>query len=142
MRKQYSKKDIRLFLDAHAYAQDLMGKKSRVVEEDGKLFVDGKVCFRSHEESWIPSLELLREHPVLPKIVVDKGTPPFIVKGADLMRPGVVSCEQFEKDALVMVVDEVHGFPLATGKALFSSEELMAQDAGKVVKIMHNLASG
>lgn len=139
MRKQYSKKEIKEFLSAHPYAEALMGKKSQVVEDDDKLFIEGDVAFRKHDEQWIPSLELLRDHPVLPRVIVDKGAPPFILKGADLMRPGIVSCESFEKDAVVMIVDEVHGFPLATGQAMFSSEEVMAQEGGKVIRIIHNL---
>ena len=139
MRKQYSKKEIKEFVSAHPYAEDLMDKKSQVVEDDNKLFIEGLVAFRKFAEAWIPSLELLREHPVLPKVVVDKGAPPFILKGADLMRPGIVSCEPFEQDAIVMIVDEVHGFPLATGQAMFSSAAMLAKDGGKVIRIVHNL---
>ena len=140
MRKQYSKKEIKEFLAAYPYADGFMDKKSQVVEEDNKLLVSGKIAFRKVADAWIPSLELLKEHPVLPKVVVDKGTPPFIAKGADLMRPGIVSCEEFEKEAVVMIVDEVHSFPLATGRAMFSSVELMTQEGGKVIKIIHNLS--
>ncbi|MBW2982840.1 RNA-binding protein [Candidatus Woesearchaeota archaeon] len=141
MRKRFSKRDIRDFLQAHPYAELFVSKKSDVVQEDHKLFVDGKVRFRRHGERWIPSLELLREQEVLPKVVVDKGAPPFILKGADLMRPGVVECDEFSKGDVVVVVDEVHGYPLATGEALLSSGELLEKDEGKVIKILHNLKS-
>ena len=141
MRKRFSKKDIKEFLQHHPYAEAFVSKKSDVVREDHRLFVDGKVRFRLHGDRWIPSLELLREHAVLPRVVVDKGAPPFILKGADLMRPGVVDCEGFGKGAVVAVVDEVHGYPVATGEALLSSEDVMRASDGKVVKVLHNLKS-
>ncbi|MFP4524381.1 MAG: PUA domain-containing protein [Candidatus Woesearchaeota archaeon] len=141
MRKRFSKRDIKEFLEEHPYAEPFMTKKSDVVQEDHRLFVDGEVRFRLHEDRWIPSLELLREHEVLPKVIVDKGTPPFILKGADLMRPGVVECGEFSKGDVVVVVDEVHGYPLATGEALLSSGELLDKDEGKVIRILHNLKS-
>ena len=141
MRKQYSKKEIKEFIQQQPYAESFMDKKSQVVEEDNLLTINGKTCFRKHGDQWIPSLDLLREHNVLPAVIVDKGTPPYIAKGADLMRPGVVSCENFEKDAVVVIRDETHHYPLATGKALFSSSELMGSASGKVVKILYNLTS-
>lgn len=141
MRKRFSKRDIKEFLQQHPYAESFVSKKSDVVQEDHRLFVDGEVRFRRHEDRWIPALELLRQQHVLPKVVVDKGAPPFILKGADLMRPGVVSCEEFSEGDVVAVVDEVHGYPVATGEALVSSAELLEKDDGKVVKIIHNLKS-
>lgn len=144
MRKQFSKKDIKGFLLERPEATKFMHKKSMVIEEDNQITIDGEVAFRKDKESgdWILSLELLREHKeILPKVVVDKGTPPFIAKGADLMRPGILYCELFEKDAVVVIIDEVHGFPLATGRTMFSSEELMQKDTGKVIKIIHNLTA-
>jgi PUA domain protein len=141
MRKQFSKSEIKDFLQNHPYAESFMDKKSMVVREDERLFIDAKLSFRLVEGQWVPSLELLQKHKVLPVIVVDKGAPPFIAKGADLMRPGIVKCDVFVKDAVVVLVDEVHSFPLAVGKALFSSDELMQVSSGKVVKMLFNLQS-
>ena len=140
MRKQFSKKEIKELLSIHPEAESFMDKKSNVLQDDDKLLIDGNIIYRKHESFWIPSLELLRSHPdFLPKVIVDKGTPPFILKGADLMRPGIVSCDKFTKDDIVVMVDQEHSFPIGTGIALFSSDELMAQEGGKVVKTLHNL---
>ena len=144
MRKQFSKKDIKQFLSLHPQAEGFMDKKSRVIEESDSITVDDMVVYRKEQSSqeWILSLECLRKYPdLLPKVVVDKGTPPFIAKGADLMRPGIVSCDSFDKFEVVVIVDEVHGFPLATGRTMFSSDDLLAKDGGKVVKIIHNLTT-
>ncbi len=142
MRKTYSKKDIKQFLATHRFAEEFINKKSLVVEENDILFVDKKPFFRRFEDKWVPSLELLQEKRfILPKVVVDKGTPPFIAKGADLMRPGIVSCEEFPKDAVVVIVDEVHDFPIATGRAMLSSEDIINAKEGKVIKIIFNLQS-
>lgn len=140
MRKTFSKKDIKQFLELHPNAEQFMDKKSQVIQEDDKLFLDKELVYRQYDNTWIPSLELLRkEKNLIPKIVVDKGTPPYIAKGADLMRPGVVSCDVFQAGEVIVIVDEVHGFPLATGKPLYDSKELMQQEKGKVVQIIHNL---
>jgi len=140
MRKTFSKKEIKQFIELHPKAESFMDKKSQVVQEDEKLFLNGELVYRLYEDAWVPALELLRkEKSLLPKIVVDKGTPPFIAKGADLMRPGVVSCEDFKAEEIIVIVDETHNFPLATGKPLYDSETLMGQEQGKVVQIIHNL---
>lgn len=141
MRKQFSKKEIKEFLEKHPKASEFMTKKSKVIQEDNNLFVEGKPLYKRHEDMWIPSLTLLQKQNILPNIVVDKGTPPFIAKGADLMRPGVVSVDEFEKDSIVTLRDQTHNFPLATGKALCSSQDMIDLDKGKVVKIIHNLNS-
>ncbi len=139
MRKTLSKKEIKAFLEDHPEAAVVFSKKSFVVRDDDRLLLDDKPVFFFRAGRWLPSFELLREHKFFPLVVVDSGTPPFLAKGADLMRPGVVSCEPFSKGSLVTIVDEVHRFPLAVGEALFSSDDLMNQEKGKVVSVLLRL---
>ncbi len=140
-RKQFSKSDIKHFLEKYSWAELLMSKKSNVVDENGMLFVDNTlVALESKDHRWFPSLKTLLRHPetnFLPKVIVDMGAVKFVVNGADVMRPGVVAVGSFEKSAVVVVVDETHEKPLAIAEALFSSDDLMSATGGKVLKTLH-----
>ncbi len=74
----------------------------------------------------------------LPKVVVDQGAVPYVCRGADVMRPGVKRVEgEFERGALVAVLEERFGKAIALGNSLFSSEQLRAAKAGRVVEVFH-----
>lgn len=144
MRKQYSKSDIKNFVQQNPFASSLLSKKSTVVQEDDCLYVDTTLCFIEQNGAWFPSLRLLVTKKdalssILPKVVVDKGAIKFVVNGADIMRPGITSCETFFKNDLVVVVDETVGQPIAVAKALYSSQELMDQKKGKVLDTLHHV---
>ena len=70
------------------------------------------------------------------RVVVDAGAIPYVVNGADVMRPGIVSIsDDVKADAPVQIVDERHGKPLAIGIALFDAPDMRAKTQGKCVKI-------
>ena len=53
------------------------------------------------------------------------------------MCPGIIDADlEIQKGDLVIVVDEVHGKPLAIGRALISGDDMMS-DKGKAIKSMH-----
>lgn len=138
VRKQFSKSDIKKFINDFPPAEKVMDKKSNVAIDDDILYVNNDSCFIKKYEVWFPSLKLLlKKTDLLPKLVVDMGAVKFVVNGADIMRPGVTSCDVFDKDSFVVIVDETHGKPLAVGKTLFSSENLMNESGGKVVSSLH-----
>jgi len=140
MRKQFSKSDIKKFLEEFPPAELVMNKKSNVAEDDGVLFVGKDACFIKSGDTWFPTLKLILRMPdkeLIPKLIVDMGAVRFVVNGADIMRPGVVGCGSFEKDAIILIVDETHQKPLGIGKALFSSEDLMNREGGKVIESLH-----
>jgi len=93
-------------------------------EQDGRLF---------------PTLKcLLNNELKLKKIVVDMPAVPFVAKGADIMRPGIVELDpKIEKDEIIAIVDENNKKPLAIGISLFSGEELNKMEKGKVIKMIH-----
>jgi PUA domain protein len=102
----------------------LVEKKPQLMERDGWVF---------------PTLKGLLEHPFPERrVVVDAGAVPFVVNGADIMRPGIVTLsEDIRSGKPVQVVEERHGKPLATGIALFDADELRKKTSGKVVKTIH-----
>jgi len=138
MRKQFSKSEIKDLLTKLPAAEVFLSKKSVVVQEDDVLLVDNVVSFFYVGDFWVPSLHaLLKYTGLLPKVVVDKGAIKFVVNGADIMRPGVVRCDDFENNSFVVIVDETYGKPLAVGRTLFSSDDLINQTSGKVISSLH-----
>ncbi|HPH34424.1 MAG TPA: RNA-binding protein [Methanoregulaceae archaeon] len=89
---------------------------------------------------WVfPTLQGLLEHPVMERrVVVDSGAVPYVVNGADIMRPGITSVsEDVKAGCPVQVVEERHGKPLAIGIALYDATDLQEKKSGKMVKTIH-----
>jgi PUA-domain protein len=118
------------------------GSKTRVEineTETAELFIfDGRPLLARSNGEIFPTLYFEELFPLLPRIVVDMGAVPYVCKGADVMAPGVRAVKgEFKENALLLVVDERHGKPLAVGSALFSSEDMKTRDSGKIVKNLH-----
>ena len=69
------------------------------------------------ESLFIPTLILLfRNLEILPKIVVDQGAIKFILKGADIMAPGILNASRdFTKGIQVAIFAQGKTLPLAVG---------------------------
>ena len=66
------------------------------------------------------------------RVTVDTGAIPYVVNGADIMRPGIVAVtDDVKANEPVQIVDERHGKPLAIGIALFDAPAIRASKAGK-----------
>ncbi|MDD4127187.1 MAG: RNA-binding protein [Methanomicrobium sp.] len=102
----------------------LVDKKPYLMEIDGEVF---------------PTLRGCVERPFLERrVVVDSGAIPFMIKGADLMRPGIVSVsDDLKTGKPFVIVEENHKKPLAIGMALLDSAGMMAMDTGKAAKNIH-----
>lgn len=135
------KKEIKALNDSiaqlYGWSDFFHPKKDRVELRDNIYHKNTKPCFFLYEERIVPLLHLLQEDNPLPKITVDQPAVPFMVKGADLMRPGIVALDSFDENAIVSIIDEKNKKTIALGKALFSSEEIENMDSGKVVQIIH-----
>lgn len=83
----------------------------------------------------IPHLQGLGRITVCPIVVVDKGAVEHVVKGADVMIPGIVKYSSFNKGDPVAVVSEEY-IAIAVGVALHSSEKIK-EGRGKIVKNLH-----
>lgn len=111
-----------------------------VVEaEFGKVFLlDGSPAFFEMESEVLPMLLFSRVVAMLPKIVVDMGAVPHVCNGANVMVPGIVKVEgDFKKDAVVLVVDEKYGKPIALGKSLYDAAELRTLKKGIALRNLH-----
>ncbi len=73
-------------------------------------------------------------------VVVDMGAVKFVIKGADIMSPGITDADPHIKEGdLVVIVDETHKKPLATGICLISGPEMIGNSEGKAVKTIHHI---
>lgn len=72
------------------------------------------------------------------RIVVDMGAVPYMINGADIMRPGVVDVSPDVKGGMpALVVDETHNKPLAVVIPLYDAKDILALEKGKVAKNIH-----
>ena len=71
-------------------------------------------------------------------VVVDMGAVKFVVKGADVMTPGIVDSDKnIKPNDMVWICDEKNKKPLAVGIALISGEDMIKKEKGKAVIILH-----
>jgi PUA domain protein len=73
-------------------------------------------------------------------ITVDAGAIPYVVNGADVMRPGIVAVsDDVIAGGPVQIVDERHKKPLAIGVALMDGATIRMSAAGKMCKNFHHV---
>jgi len=120
---------------------DALSKKRlelATVDEFELLLVDGKPMFLITDG--IPFFTVrgaLELKPTQKLVTVDAGAIPFVIKGADVMKPGIISVDPDIKEGdNVIVVEENHGKALAIGRALVDADQLMG-DGGKGIKTLH-----
>jgi PUA-domain protein len=109
------------------------------VEEFTVLLVDDSIDFMMHQNKLVFTLQGINKYqPKTNFVVVDMGAVGFIIKGADVMAPGVTDADQgIQNDDLVWVCDEKHRKALAVGVALMSGDEMKTSKSGKAVKTLH-----
>ncbi len=146
-RQVASKRDSRDFIESVQANSGLKLDVSRsaqveVIEpETGLRFlvIDGRYTFVEKEESLIPFVGSQQTLTLLKSAFVDEGAIKYILKGADVMRPGIVRYDPWgEKDALVAVRDEKKGRGLAVGRAAVSRDEMAGIGRGISVKNLHH----
>ena len=110
---------------------------------DVSLFLVNKKPFLMDTGDWVfPTLKGAIQFPFPERrVVVDAGAIPYVVNGADVMRPGIVSVSDDVKvQAPVQIVDERHGKPLAIGIALLDAPDMRARISGKMCKNFHHVS--
>lgn len=119
-----------------------INKKDKVEKIDDSFIVINNIqYFFYFENQLVPTLKLLLQNKNfldnMKKVVIDMGAVRFLAKGADLMRPGIVSLDDFDKNEVVAIVDMEHKSPIALGLTLASSEDILKTDSGKVIRTIH-----
>lgn len=117
-------------------------KTLRIVEIDDKrslLLAESFAAVRL-EEVVLPFLQALPLLGAFPAVEVDAGAVPFVIKGADIMRPGITRWHgEFVAGATVVVRDERYQRYLATGRALVPRSEAESMQKGPVLKSLHHV---
>ncbi len=109
------------------------------------ILVDGSVTLFMTDNGFMPltnglkSIEKDARRRADHKVVVDEGAVEFILDGADIMAPGIVSAdESIEVGDMVFVIDEEYSEPLAIGKAIVDGEDMAKLESGKSVESIHH----
>ena len=106
------------------------------------LYLVDKKPLLMKRDGWVfPTVRGAIDRPFPERIIaVDMGAIPFVIKGADIMRPGVVSVtDDVRQGSPAIVVDERYRKPLAVVLALFDAPALRAETKGKVAKMIHHV---
>ena len=148
MRRQFaSKHDSRDYIDLvqKTVGVDLGVTRSSQVEivepqPDIKfLVVDGRHTFVEKDGATVPFVGSQQTLALLPSAYIDDGAIKFILKGADVMRPGIVRFDDWgAKDALVVIRDNSKGRGLAVGRATVASAEMAGMSKGVSIKSLHH----
>ncbi|NLX48898.1 MAG: DUF1947 domain-containing protein [Methanospirillum sp.] len=103
--------------------------------------VDRKPLLFEREGFLFPTLRGAIDRPFSARrVTVDMGAVPFVVNGADIMRPGIVRVtDDLRADRPALVVEERHGTPLAVCIARLDAVELRSETAGKVCRNIHHV---
>lgn len=122
--------------------EQLLGSKPRIelVEtQTAEVFIiDRKPVLMRLSGKLLPTLFFNGVFPILPKVIVNMGAVPYVCNGADVMAPGVVRVDgDFERNDVLLIVDERFGRSLAIGVALFDSQTMRKLAHGKLVKNLH-----
>ncbi len=112
-------------------------KKDEITQTSSILYKNSNSFLIIKNDIFLPHLKSVDENSYK-SVYVDKGAIPFLLKGADMMRPGITKIEEgFIKGDIVIIKDENHNKNLGLGFALFNSEEMRKQDKGKSVEVYH-----
>lgn len=149
IRRRYflSKKDIKKIKNElkefFGDVDEIIPKKGNVeiaIADDFEIILVDKepIAFKK-DDRVIPTLKLLlKKLPDKNLVVVDMGAIKFLIKGADVMAPGIVDAdENINEGNVVFVVDENHKKPICVGIALMSGKEMKEADKGKAIENIH-----
>jgi PUA domain protein len=145
IRKRYhlQKKKLKKLINQLGDYSTLIQPKSKVEILETDLYeiilIDGEPLVMLIDDIYFPTLKGALELEIKSKyVVVDMGAVRFVAKGADIMSPGITEADSNIKEGdFVIIIDETHKKPLATGKALISGEEMVENNEGKAIKTIH-----
>lgn len=121
---------------------DIDKKDEIVIDNRNVVSKNGTSYLLLKNSSYLPHLKYLLENEnnqdIFPQVFIDKGAIPFLLKGADMMRPGIQKIVgEFEKGDVVLIKDENHNKLLGMGFSKFSHDELKEQTSGKSIEVFH-----
>jgi PUA domain protein len=109
---------------------------------DVAIYLVNKKPLLMDSGEWVfPTLKGAVERPFPERrVTVDTGAIPYVVNGADAMRPGIVAVMPDVKNGQpVQIVDERHGKPLAISIALMDGSAILGSASGKMCRNFHHV---
>lgn len=103
------------------------------------LLINNEPLIMQIDNKTIPTLKAVVENEITEKYAkVDMGAINFVIKGADIMSPGIVDADKSIKPGeTIIIIEESHNKPLAIGTSLISGEEMIENNKGKAVENLH-----
>jgi len=139
LRKKESK-EISKFFEKN-YGVSIKGDMEKFEFDDLNIItVDNEPIILEYEGRYYFTVYgVIKFKPEKGRVVVDEGAMPYIMRGADVMKPGIVEADESIKAGdFVYVAVEGKLTPLAVGIALVDGVE-MKGGKGKAVKNIHHL---
>ena len=91
-------------------------EKILIVNKEPILIINEKIG------SYLPYITGLDKFIFCPYVIVDMGAVQYIVNGAQVMMPGIIEKQQFQKGEFVQIKEEKYLKTLAVGEAIGSSD--------------------
>jgi malignant T-cell-amplified sequence len=110
-------------------------------EESKFVIIDGRFTFVRGvpDGGYIPFVGSGEAVGLFPSVTIDEGALKYIIKGADVMRPGISKYDEWgEAGKLVVVREDKKGRAAAVGKAAVASSEMAELKKGSCVKNLHH----
>lgn len=135
-------KEVKITLGEYS---TILKPKSKVeiieTDMDDIILIDGNPMIMMIDGEPFPTLKGALELDIKSRyVVVDMGAVKFVIKGADIMSPGITDADPNIKEGdLVIIIEETHRKPLATGRSIISGPEMVENTSGKAVKSIHHI---
>jgi len=114
--------------------------KIHQITDDEQMITSENLKILKKANDYLPFLSETQTLEKFPHVMVDMGAVKFMCNGANVMRPGIKSFSEFDKDQIICVIEESQHKFLAVGKALVSSSEMENMEKGEVVKNLHYIS--
>ncbi|MCY4490464.1 MAG: RNA-binding protein [Thaumarchaeota archaeon] len=114
--------------------------KVHQITDDAQLVTGEGIKILKIGEEYLPFLSETSMLEKFPHVMVDMGAVKFMCNGANVMRPGIKSHSDFERNSITCIVEESQYKFLAVGKSMVSSDELESMEKGEVVKNLHYIS--
>ena len=113
-------------------------KKDEITQKDEVLYKNKEPYLIELEGIFIPHLKSIKSENSLKEIHIDHGAIPFLLKGADMMRPGITFIDDdILEGEIIIIKDEVKKISLGIGRAIYNSEDMKNQEKGKSIIVEH-----
>ncbi|HUI00235.1 MAG TPA: PUA domain-containing protein [Nitrososphaerales archaeon] len=110
-------------------------------DETRFVIIDGRFAFVAlqGDKSYVPYVGSPDAVALFPSVSIDEGALKYIIKGADVMRPGISKYDEWgEAGKLVVVREDKKGRAAAVGRAAVASSEMAELKKGNCVKNLHH----